>query len=39
MPTKFKVPAIAAVVTAAAPSVAMARYYCVPGYTYRHGVC
>jgi hypothetical protein len=31
--------AIAAVLTAAAPSVVMARYYCVPGYTYRHGVC
>jgi hypothetical protein len=39
MPTKFKVPAIAAVVTAAAPSVAMARYCCVQGYTYRHGIC
>ena len=31
--------AIVGVLTAAAPSVVMAQYYCVPGYTYRHGVC
>ena len=36
---KFTILAIAAVLTAAAPSVVMARYYCVPGYTYRQGVC
>jgi hypothetical protein len=39
MSTRFAVLAIAAVLTAAAPSAAMARYYCAPGYTYRHGVC
>ena len=30
---------IAAVLAAGTSSAAMARYYCVPGYTYRHGVC
>jgi hypothetical protein len=35
----FKVLAIAAVVAAGTSSVAMAQHYCVPGYTYRHGVC
>ena len=39
MPTKFKVFAVAAVLAAGAPSAAMARYPCVPGYTYRHHVC
>src|SRR5215813_10787394 len=39
MPMGFKVVAIAAVLAAGTSSVAMARYYCVPGYTYRHGVC
>ena len=39
MPTKFKVFAVAAVLAMATSSAAMARYYCVPGYTYRHGVC
>jgi len=39
MSTKFKVFAIAAVLAAAAPSAAMARYPCAPGYTYRHHVC
>ena len=39
MPAGLKVVAIAAVLAASTSSVAMARYYCVPGYTYRHGVC
>ena len=39
MPMGFKVVVIAAVLAASASSVAMAGYYCVPGYTYRHGVC
>jgi hypothetical protein len=39
MPMGFKVVAIAAVLAAGTSSVAMARHYCVPGYTYRHGVC
>src|SRR5215472_18425810 len=39
MPTRFKILAIAAVLAASTSSAAMARYYCVPGYTYRHGVC
>lgn len=28
-----------AVLAAVASSPAMAQYHCVPGYTYRHGVC
>jgi hypothetical protein len=39
MPTGLKVVAIAAVLAASTSSVALARYYCVPGYIYRHGVC
>ena len=40
MGTKFKVLAVVAAVLAAGTSnAAMARYYCAPGYTYRHGVC
>ena len=40
MRTRFKVLAVVAVVLAAGTSsVAMARYPCAPGYTYRHGVC
>jgi hypothetical protein len=39
MRTKLTVIAIAAVLVTGASSVAMARYYCAPGYTYRHGVC
>jgi hypothetical protein len=40
MPTRFKFFAIAAVLAATGvSSAAMARYPCVPGYTYRHGVC
>ena len=35
----FKVLATAAVLAASMSSAAMAKYYCVPGYTYRHGVC
>ena len=29
----------AAAVAVVASNAAMARYLCVPGYTYRHGVC
>ena len=39
MTTGFKVIAIAAALAAGTSNVAMARHYCVPGYTYRHGVC
>src|SRR5215469_7410506 len=39
MPVGVKVVAIVAVLAAGTSNVAMARYYCVPGYTYRHGVC
>lgn len=39
MTTGFKVLTIAAVLAAGTSSAAMARHYCVPGYTYRHGVC
>ena len=40
MPTRFKVLVVAAAVLAAGTSsAAMAKYRCVPGYTYRHGVC
>src|SRR5215468_8830981 len=40
MPTRFKILAVlAGVLAASTSSAAMARYYCVPGYTYRHGVC
>ena len=35
----FRIIAVAAVLAAGTSSVAMARHYCVPGYTYRHGVC
>ena len=30
---------VTAVLTAGTSTVAMAKYRCVPGYTYRHGVC
>jgi outer membrane lipoprotein SlyB len=39
MSTRFKIVAVAAVLAVSTSSVAMARYPCVPGYTYRHGVC
>ena len=39
MPTGLKVVAIASVLAASTSSVAIARYYCVPGYIYRVGVC
>jgi hypothetical protein len=39
MPTRLKVFAVAAVMVTGMSSTAMARYYCVPGYTLRHGVC
>jgi hypothetical protein len=39
MPTKFKVFAVVAALATGVSSAAMARYPCVPGYTYRHGVC
>jgi hypothetical protein len=39
MPTRFKIFAVAAVLAASTSSAAMARYYCAPGYHYRHGVC
>jgi hypothetical protein len=39
MPTSFKIFAIAAVLAAGTSSVALAQYACVPGYTYRNGVC
>jgi hypothetical protein len=38
MPTGFKIFAVAAVL-AGLSSAAMAQYACVPGYTYRNGVC
>jgi hypothetical protein len=39
MSTRFKVLALAVALAAGTSSVAMARSPCVPGYTYRHGVC
>ncbi|MBV9685991.1 MAG: hypothetical protein JO096_02115 [Alphaproteobacteria bacterium] len=40
MRTWFNILASAAAVLAiGASSTAMAKYRCVPGYTYRHGVC
>lgn len=39
MLTRFKVVAVVAVLAASVSSAALARYPCVPGYTYRHGVC
>jgi outer membrane lipoprotein SlyB len=40
MQTKLKYFAVVAVfLTAGASNPAMAKYRCVPGYTYRHGVC
>jgi hypothetical protein len=39
MPTRFKIVAVAAVLAAGTWSAAMAQYACVPGYTYRNGVC
>ena len=35
----FTALAVAAVVAGSMSSAAMAKYRCVPGYTYRHGVC
>lgn len=39
MLTRFKLVSAVAVVAALTSSAASARYPCVPGYTYRHGVC
>lgn len=39
MPMRFKVAAVAAALAVGASSAAVAGYPCVPGYTYRHGVC
>lgn len=39
MTTGFKAIAIAAVLAAGTSSAALAQHHCVPGYTYRHGVC
>jgi len=40
MRTRFTVLAMAAAILAVGTSTAaMAKYPCVPGYTYRHGVC
>jgi hypothetical protein len=39
MRTQFTAIAIAAVLVTGVSSAAMARYYCAPCYTYRHGVC
>jgi hypothetical protein len=39
MPTRLKVLALVAALAAGTSSVAMAQYGCVPGYTYRNGVC
>jgi hypothetical protein len=39
MRTRLKIFAVIAALMAGTSSVAMARYPCVPGYTYRHGVC
>jgi len=39
MSTRFGVVAVVAVLAAGVSSAAMARYPCVPGYIYRHGVC
>ena len=39
MSTSFKAAVAVAVLAIGTSSAAMARYYCVPGYTYRHGVC
>jgi|SRR5215472_16842129 len=36
---RFKVFAITVALAAGTSSVAMAQYYCAPGYTYRGGVC
>jgi len=39
MPKRFKIFAVVVVLAASASGAAMARYYCAPGYHYRHGVC
>ena len=39
MPTRLKIFAVVALLGASTSSAAMARYYCAPGYHYRHGVC
>ena len=39
MRTRFKVVTIVAVLAASTSTAATARYPCVPGYAYRHGVC
>ena len=39
MQIRFAVFAVAAVLATGTSGAAMARYYCVPGYAYRHGVC
>lgn len=39
MRTSLKVAAGVVVLAVGTTSAAMARYFCVPGYTYRHGVC
>jgi hypothetical protein len=39
MTTRFKIGAIVAAMVVGASNAAMAAYPCVPGYTYRNGVC
>jgi hypothetical protein len=39
MGTRFKVLLVVTAVLAGTSTAAMANYRCVPGYTYRHGVC
>jgi hypothetical protein len=39
MSRSFKVVVAVAVMAAGISSTAMAAYPCVPGYTYRHGIC
>ena len=39
MRTRFKFSAVAVALVVGASSIATAGYSCVPGYTYRHGVC
>jgi hypothetical protein len=39
MGARIKIAAVAAALVVGASSAALASYPCVPGYTYRHGVC